>query len=103
MMFRTQRIMRRRSPAAWPRARRRPGPPASGCAERTASIIRLAARPSALSGAMSTTCCQIDAAPVRSCLPKARTTPMFSMVLVCFGSICSERSNCASARSAWLA
>ena len=43
---------------------------------------------------MSITCCQAFAAPSRSCLPNARTMPTFSSVLVCFGSIASERSNC---------
>ena len=35
----------------------------------------------------------------RSCLPNARTIPILSIVLVCFGSIFSECSNCFSARS----
>ena len=34
-------------------------------------------------------------------LPNARTMPTFSSVFECFGSIASERSNCASARSGW--
>ena len=49
----------------------------------------------------SITCCHALAAPSRSCLPNARTMPTFSSVFECFGSIASERSNCASARSGW--
>src|SRR4029453_1933843 len=37
------------------------------------------------------------AAPSRSCLPKARTIPMFNSVFVCPGSIVSDLSNCLSA------
>ena len=44
---------------------------------------------------------QALAAPSRSCLPQARTTPMFSSVFECFGSMASDRSNCSSALSGW--
>ena len=74
---------------------------ASGAALRRPSSACFAARASGLSGATSSTCCHAFAAPSRSCLPNARTMPTFSSVFECFGSIASEWSNCASARSGW--
>ena len=65
-------------------------PPVAGCAERSVSSARLAACPSGLSGASSTTCCHAFVAPSRSCLPNALTMPTFNSVFVCLGSMLSE-------------
>src|SRR5262249_30737742 len=71
----------------------------SGCADRRPSRACLAASASSEPGATSRIFCHASAAPFMSCLPNARTIPMFSSVFACLGSISSDLSNCASARS----